>query len=79
MERRQHFILSNLSASCFQGILYQASSFLKYPQVEDEDTVTGARVVDGDDDEDDQGVESILGRSKLRAAAEGDFLKSVNI
>ena len=48
-------------------------------QVEDEDTVTGARVVDGDDDEDDQGVESILGRSKLRAAAEGDFLKNVNI
>ena len=48
-------------------------------QVEDEDTVTGARVVDGDDDEDDQGVESVLGRSKLRAAAEGDFLKNVNI
>ena len=59
--------------------MYQASSFLKYLQVEDEDTVTGARVVDGDDDEDDQGVESILGRSKLRAAAEGDFLKNVNI
>merc|ERR1712130_110867 len=36
-------------------------------EVEDEDTVTGARVVDGDEDED----ETILGRSKLRAAAEG--------
>ena len=35
--------------------------------MEDEDTVTGARVVDGDEDED----ETILGRSKLRAAAEG--------
>jgi len=40
-------------------------------EVEDEDTVTGARVVDGDEDEDEQGVETILGRSKLRAAAEG--------
>ena len=38
-------------------------------QVEDEDTVTGARVVDGDEEED----ETILGRSKLRAAAEGTF------
>merc|ERR1711956_130399 len=38
-------------------------------EVEDEDTVTGARVVDGDEDE--EGVETILGRSKLRAAAEG--------
>ena len=43
-------------------------------QVEDEDTVTGARVVDGDEDEDEQGVETILGRSKLRAAAEGTYL-----
>jgi len=40
-------------------------------EVEDEDTVTGARVVDGDEDDDEQGVETILGRSKLRAAAEG--------
>jgi len=38
-------------------------------EVEDEDTVTGARVVDGDEEED----ETILGRSKLRAAAEGTF------
>jgi len=38
-------------------------------EVEDEDTVTGARVVDGDEDEDEQ--ETVLGRSKLRAAAEG--------
>ena len=43
-------------------------------QVEDEDTVTGARVVDGDEDEDEQGVETVLGRSKLRAAAEGTYL-----
>ena len=40
--------------------------------MEDEDTVTGARVVDGDEDEDEQ--ETILGRSKLRAAAEGTQL-----
>jgi len=40
-------------------------------EVEDEDTVTGARVVDGEEDEDEQGMESNLGRSKLRAAAEG--------
>ena len=43
-------------------------------QVEDEDTVTGARVVDGDEDED----ETILGRSKLRAAAEGTQLPETN-
>ena len=48
-------------------------------QVEDEDTVTGARVVDGDEDDDEQGVETILGRSKLRAAAEGILLKLLNI
>ena len=48
-------------------------------QVEDEDTVTGARVVDGDEDDDEQGVETVLGRSKLRAAAEGIFLKLLNI
>merc|ERR1712010_275382 len=40
-------------------------------EVEDEDTVTGARVVDGEEDEDEQGMESNLGRSKLRAAAGG--------
>ena len=33
--------------------------------------MTGARVVDGDEDEDEQ--ETTLGRSKLRAAAEGSF------
>jgi len=40
-------------------------------EVEDEDTLTGARVVEGDEDDDDQGIENILGRSKLRAAADG--------
>ena len=45
-------------------------------QVEDEDTLTGARVVEGDEDDDDQGIENILGRSKLRAAADGNFWHS---
>ena len=45
-------------------------------QVEDEDTLTGARVVEGDEDDDDQGIENILGRSKLRAAADGKFWHS---
>ena len=45
-------------------------------QVEDEDTLTGARVVEGDEDDDDQGIENILGRSKLRAAADGNFWPS---
>ena len=48
-------------------------------QVEDEDTVTGARVVDGEEDEDEQGMESNLGRSKLRAAAEGSLLALLSI
>ena len=47
--------------------------FVVHFQVEDEDTVTGARVVDGEEDEDEQGMESNLGRSKLRAAAEGSL------
>ena len=41
--------------------------------------MTGARVVDGDEDEDEQGVETNLGRSKLRAAAEGSFLALLNM
>ena len=41
--------------------------------------MTGARVVDGDEDEDEQGVETNLGRSKLRAAAEGSLLALLSI
>lgn len=41
--------------------------------------MTGARVVDGDEDEDEQGVETNLGRSKLRAAAEGSLLVLLSI
>ena len=53
--------------------------FVVHFQVEDEDTVTGARVVDGEEDEDEQGMESNLGRSKLRAAAEGSLLALLSI
>ena len=57
--------------------IYEVYSYvLLRLQVEDEDTLTGARVVEGDEDDDDQGIENILGRSKLRAAADGNFWHS---
>ena len=57
--------------------IYEVYSYvLLRLQVEDEDTLTGARVVEGDEDDDDQGIENILGRSKLRAAADGKFWHS---
>ena len=57
--------------------IYEVYSYvLLRLQVEDEDTLTGARVVEGDEDDDDQGIENILGRSKLRAAADGNFWPS---
>ena len=45
-------------------------------KAEGKEIAVNHHLVEGDEDDDDQGIENILGRSKLRAAADGNFWHS---